>query len=122
MTDELASIASLLGGGGAAALVVKVLWDRFIAHAADSERRREDEREERADRHEARLEALQAALTQIQGQLSVISTSAAFSGAEFRRLDERQEGMSANYGARLAKAEADIVRLETTLAIKRGSP
>jgi hypothetical protein len=121
MTDDAITIASLLGGGGAAALMLKVLWGAFVARANDAERKRTENAEERATRQESRMESLQTALTQIQGQLSVISTSAAFSAAEFRRLDERQEGMSANYGARLARVEADIVRIETTLSIAKRS-
>lgn len=120
MSGDLFSDAGLIASGSAAALVLKLLWDRFLKRAekdADAlesgQEAREKQQEVRAEKHEARLESFQGGLVQIQTQLSALLERLAFSQAEFRRLDERQAGMSVNYSQRLAALEAEVVRLKT---------
>jgi len=100
-------------GGGVMALFVKVMWERFVRRAEHDANAREKHAEVRADKQEARLEAFQGALMQIQQQLASLLTQLSFSQAEFKRLDERQSGMSVNYSERLARLESEVVRLKT---------
>lgn len=100
-------------GGGVTALLVKTLWDRFLRRSDADADAREKHVEARAEKQEARLEAFQTALMQIQQQLASLLTQLSFSQAEFKRLDERQSGMSVNYAERLARLESEVVRLKT---------
>ncbi len=113
MTEGLFENVGLATGGGLTALLVRMLWERFLRRAERDSEAREKHAEVRADKHEARLEAFQAALMQIQQQLASLLTQLSFSQAEFKRLDERQSGMSVNYSERLARLESEIVRLKT---------
>jgi hypothetical protein len=111
--DELPSAAALVGAGGAGALVLKVLWERFLSRAEQHERRVEDEHEARTHRSEVRLETLQSGIGEIKSQLVILIDHDAFARAESRRLEERLNGVASNHAGRLAQLEASVVRLET---------
>jgi hypothetical protein len=117
MPEEYAAL-SLVLGGSAGGLILKMLWERFVRKAAGAEDALEREREERQDKFEAKLELLQHALAGIQSQLGVLLERLAFNSAEFRRIDERQQGMSINHGARLTALEADVTRLKTLAEVR----
>ena len=120
--EELASAAALVGTGGAGALIVKVLWERFLRRAEESERRVEEEHEARTSRSEARLETLQVGIGEIKGQLVVLIDHDAFARAESRRLEERLNGVASNHAGRLAQLEASVVRLETLAQLPARPP
>lgn len=101
------------GAGALLAFLLRFAWDRFVRRADANATALESDREERAAKLEHRLDAMAATMGAVQAQLGVLLERLAFNAAEFRRLDERQAGMSTNHGQRLAHLEAKLVRLET---------
>jgi hypothetical protein len=120
--DELPSAAALVGAGGAGALILKVLWERFLHRAEKNERRVEEEHEARTSRSESRLEGLQVGIGEIKSQLVVLIDHDAFARAESRRLEERLNGVASNHSGRLAQLEASVVRLETLAQLPSRTP
>lgn len=102
-------------GGALAAFLARAAWDRWVRRSEADSEALERERNERSERHEVQLEALKGQLVGIQSQLGVLLERLAFSAAEFRRIDERQNGMSLDHGRRLAQLESNVVRLQTLL-------
>lgn len=100
-------------GGALAAFLARFAWDRWVRRADSDAAQLERARAERSDRHEHQLEAMKTQLVGIQAQLGVLLERLAFNTAEFRRIDERQAGMSQDHGRRLAQLESKLVRLET---------
>jgi chromosome segregation ATPase len=109
---------ALVGSGAVAAFLARAAWERLARKSEADAATLERERDERADRHETQLEALRSQLGAIQAQLSVLLERLAFNSAEFRRIDERQNGMSIDHGRRLAQLEANIVRLQTMMEVR----
>lgn len=99
--------------GALFSFLARFAWDRWVRRADSDAAQLERARAERSDRHEHQLEAMKTQLVGIQAQLGVLLERLAFSAAEFRRIDERQAGMSQDHGRRLAQLEAKLVRLET---------
>ena len=102
---------SLIAAGSVGALMVRVLWDRFLKKSDNDANKLEEERDAKDRAFEARLSTMQEGLAQIHSQLAVLIERLAFNSGEFRKLDEA--GMSANYGTRLSALEAEVVRLRT---------
>jgi len=101
--------------GALASFLARSAWDRWVRRADADAVALARERNERSERHEVQLEAMKAQLVGIQSQLGVLLERLAFSAAEFRRIDERQNGMSSDHGRRLAQLESAVVRLQTLL-------
>lgn len=104
---------SLIAAGSAGALMLRVVWDRFLKKSDSDASKLEEERDAKDKAFETRLSTMQEGLAQIHSQLAVLIERLAFNSGEFRKLDERQAGMSANYGTRLSALEAEVVRLRT---------
>jgi len=106
---------ALAAGGALVAFLARAAWDKWLRRSEADSAALERERQATSDRHETQLEALKGQLVGIQSQLGVLLERLAFSAAEFRRIDERQNGMSLDHGRRLAALESNVVRLQTLL-------
>jgi len=100
MSDELAQIASLAGGGGAVGGVILVkLIDRIF---------KSDEK--RLATIETAVAQMSATLTPIGTSVEVIRKQFEQFSAELTRIDKRLEGVATNHGQRITAIEIALAK------------
>lgn len=115
MADAVEAAQLILGGGGGAI----ALWKAAEWLVVNRLKRAEKAEEVAESEDRAKLDTVLNVVTKMERELALMAQQLSTQSGTVSEVKGRIDGMSANYGARLAQLEKDVVELRTLVGGRR---